>query len=712
MSRTIAGARAPIAKPVDAMADPASPAACLPVLLEQLSWCGDMDTVAEALPYFADTITLVDLRNALVALGYKTEKQSIAPAAIDSRLYPCLYEFADTGKICVLIGVAAEGVYAFIDGRYRPLSEVEAAGSGRVFYVSALETDPTRRQSALNRWFFDVIGRFRASIRQLCLISFVLNILAIATPLFVMTVYDKVIGHSSLSSLGMLAVGAVIALSAEGALRLLKSRLLSALAGRVDFLLGVSTFQKLLRLPIAYTERSGVSSQISRLKEFEGLREFFTGPAAGAVTELPFVLIMVAVVAVIAGPLALVPVAAIILYAGFGALWVRHAKAKEADAGKAGAQHQEFVVESLFGLRTLKNCVAENGWFERFRTSSSAAALTSRNAQVCGAVTDAYSQAVMSFSGMAILALGALMVMGGHLTIGALIATMALTWRILGPIQSAFLTSTRLVQIGVSVGQINRLMSLREEPAQSNSGLLRPELRGRLEFRRVSFRYSNAADPALAGISFVAEPGEIVAVGGACGSGKTTLLKLIMRLYVPQAGAVLMDGMDLRQIDRADLHRHIAYVPQKTDLFYGSLAQNLLMANPSASQTMMEEAAERVGVLDVIRELPDGFDTRLGDRLTDALPKGFTRRLGLARALLSPAALLLLDEPEQNLDAAGDELILRLMEEMRGERTQICVTHRPSYIRIADKAILMNRGMIEDMGDPAQVIDGLFKQSA
>jgi len=690
-----------------ALDDPRSRAACLPVVLERLNWSGETEAIAEALPYFADDISLVDIRNALAALGYRTEKRARRLTEVDLRLCPCLFTAKQGAALGVLIGRTDKGLYAFVDGRYRPLTEDEAETKTDVYFITPIET-AEERQSAYENWFMELIGRFKASIRQLCVISLVLNILAVVTPLFVMTVYDKVIGDRSMTGLAMLALGAVLALGVEAGLRLVKARLLSGIAGRIDFLLGVSTFQKLLRLPLAFTERSAIGAQTNRLKEFEGLREFFTGPAAGAATELPFVAIMLAVVAAIAGPLAIVPVVAIALYALFGALWVRHARTREIDASRAGARHQELATETLNGLRTIKNCTAEPDWFSRLRASSAAAAQTARKAQVAGAVTDAFAQTVMNLAAMSILALGALLVMEGRITIGALIATMALTWRILGPIQAAFLTSARLAQIAGSVRQINRLMNLREEPAASNSGLLRADLKGRIEFARVSFRYSNAADPALAGVSFRVDPGQALAIAGACGSGKTTLLKLMMRLYAPQAGAILVDGVDLRQIDRTDLHRHIAYVPQKTDLFYGSIAQNLLLANPCAAMEDLEAVAERVGVLDAIADLPDGFETRLGDRRTEALPKGFVRRLGLARTLLSPAPIILLDEPEQNLDVDGDELIMKLMNDLKGVRTQICVTHRPSYIRCADAAILMRGGMVDAIDAPDRIIAALY----
>ncbi|MEM1104327.1 MAG: ABC transporter transmembrane domain-containing protein, partial [Pseudomonadota bacterium] len=639
--------------------------------------------------------------------GYRTTARRMTLEAVDDRLRPCLFALEGDGRTGVLVGRTEAGPYAYIDGEYRPLTEEEARAPASVYFVARMAAETGERQAGLEKWFWAMIGRFRSSVRQLCLISLVLNILAIVTPLFVMTVYDKMIGQRSLTGLAMLAAGAVFALTIEAGLRVLKARLLSNIAGRVDFLLGVSTFQKLLKLPLSYTERSAVGSQISRLKEFEGLRDFFTGPAASAATELPFVLIMVGLIAILAGPLALVPLVAILAYALIGGLWVRRSKEVETDAARAGARHQEMVAEVLGGLRTIKNCSAEAGWFERLRGASAIAAQTAKRAQVSGAVTDAFSQAVMSLSAMSILALGALLVMQDAITIGALIATMALTWRILGPIQSAFLAGGRLTQIRGSIRQINRLMALREEPAQLKSGLLQPAFQGKLEFRRVSFRYSKAADPALAGVSLSVSPGEALAIAGACGSGKTTLLKLMMRLYAPQAGSILLDGVDLRQINRADLHQHIVYVPQTTDLFYGSVAQNLTLAEPSAARADLEAVAERVGILDVIQDLPDGFDTRLGDRRTEALPKGFVRRLGLARALLSPARIVLFDEPEQNLDAAGDELVLSLMKEFRGVRTQICVTHRPSYIRAADRAVFMRRGMIEAIDTPDAIVAAL-----
>jgi len=284
---------------------------------------------------------------------------------------------------------------------------------------------------------------------------------------------------------------------------------------------------------------------------------------------------------------------------------------------------------------------------------------------------------------------------------------MILVWRVLVPLQVAFLGLTRFEQIKQGLRQFDQLMRLEPERKSGEAGDPHRSLIGQIVFHRVSVRYSPTSEPALLGVDLRVEPGEVVAFTGPNGAGKSTILKLIAGLYRSQAGAVLIDGMDLRQLDPGELRWATASVPQHCDLFHGTIAQNLRLANPTASDKELISAAHDAAILDEILALPDGFETRLTDRLQRQLSNGFKQGLMLARAYVKDAPIYLLDEPGNHLDVAGDRALMRKLEALRGHATVFVVTHRPSHLRLADRVVVMDAGRIVLNGPPGEVLPQL-----
>ncbi|MCV6611368.1 MAG: ATP-binding cassette domain-containing protein, partial [Amphritea sp.] len=295
---------------------------------------------------------------------------------------------------------------------------------------------------------------------------------------------------------------------------------------------------------------------------------------------------------------------------------------------------------------------------------------------------------------------------------GVLEEIMALVWRVLSPLQSAFLSFSKFQQTIKAIKQINQLMKLRNERKGGKSGLILEKLQGNIRIERVSFRYGPDRDPALLGVSFQVKPGEMVAITGNTGSGKSTLVKMIAGMYAPQAGSIQVDSMDLRQLNAMDLRRAIAYVPQQTHFFHGTIAQNIRLNNSLATDEQVRAAADEAGVLEEIMALPEGFDTRIGDTTIDRMPPGFLRSLSMARAFVSPAKILLLDEPGASLDDESDQRFVDRLKKIRGKRSIVMVSHRPSHIRLADKAILMEQGSVAHVGTPDEVIALLLENTA
>jgi len=688
-------------------------AACLLPLLKELGWHSYARELVEALPHFSEQFDLVDLRNILVTMGYESAAINSHVGELRPELYPCLFQ-SERGDLYVLIEREG-GLVTYFDAlrQQRLTGELgKEKGTAYVFTDTHPNQSSSLTQSGQENWFGRLLLRFRSMVAHLLMMTFVVNLVALSVPLFIMLIYDKVIAAESPETLPYLVGGICILVAADLVLRYLRARLLGNMAGRLDYLIGVETFRQMILLPPLFTERSTVAAQLSRLKQFDTVRDFFTGAHAAIALELPFVFLFIGVIALLGGYIALVPLTMVLGFIVLGAVWLPSLNEKIMRAGQARTDKQRILMQTLAGRSEIKAIGGEKIWRERFREISGESVMSSHSTFVSSGTMNSVTQGMVTLSGLAVLVLGTLSVMSGDMSIGTLIAIMALVWRVLSPLQSAFLSFPKFQQTIKAIQQINQLMKMKVETQASHAGLLRTELRGEIKVDRVSFRYGPDQDPALLGVSFDMKPGEMLAIAGHTGSGKSTILKLIAGMYRPQAGALLFDQQDLRQLNALELRRAIAYVPQVTKLFHGTIAQNMRLNNGLATDDDLRQAAADAGVLGDILALPEGFDTRIGDNETERLPPGFTRSLSMARAFVSPAKILLLDEPGASLDYASDLSFVNRLRQLQGKRTIIMVSHRPSHIRLADKVVLLDKGSVQFIGSADEAIKILMGVAA
>lgn len=692
----------------------ASPyAACLLPLLRELGWDSYAKELVEALPHFSEQIDIIDLRNILASLGYESTPVKSQISELKHELYPALF-VSGSGKVLLLQGKVGEEIHYYDTetDSYLISSSLKMSGTAYLFTDSHPSYGHNPAEVTDSDWFGSLLQRFQKMIIHLLGMTLVINLAALLVPLFIMVIYDKVIGAKSAETLPYLISGATILLFADLGLRFLRAKLLGVTAGRLDYLIGVETFKRMLYLPPLYTERSTVAAQLSRLKQFDSVRDFFTGPSAAVALELPFVALFLIVIGILGGPLALIPLAMVLAFFILGIIWIPILKGKILRSGKARTDKQRIIMQTVAGRKEIKSIGGETVWWERFRENSGEAVLSNYQTFLSSNVMNNLAQGMMTFAGVAVLGVGTMQVMAGEITIGAMIAIMALVWRVLSPLQSAFLSFSKFQQTLKAIKQINQLMKLRNERKGGKSGLILDKLQGDIKLERISFRYGPDRDPALLGVSFDIKPGEMVAITGNTGSGKSTLIKMIAGMYAPQAGAIAVDKMDLRQLNAMDLRRAIAYVPQITHMFHGTIAQNIRLNNSLATDQEIHSAAEEAGVLEEILALPEGFDTRLGDTMIDRMPPGFLRSLSMARAFVSPAKILLLDEPGASLDEESDNRFVEQLKKMKGKRSIVMVSHRPSHIRLADKAVLMDQGSVAHIGNPDEVVALLLENVA
>ena len=636
-------------------------------------------------------------------------------------MVPCLF-LPEGRDALVVANLDADNVEVFDTAQERYVSLPREAWTGTAYFFRSLDGGARASVGEGGDWFWAVGERFKGLAFLALGITFLLNLLALALPLFVMAVYDQAIAAGSVQAMAYLAIGAGIAVVSELVLRTLRSGMFSFVGARLDNIVGVEVFRKILQLPAAMIERAAIGAQVSRIKDFETMREFLTGPAAPVVFELPFVLVFIAVVAYLGGAIAFVPIVIMALVGGLGLAAMPKISEAAAKASEAAAKKQELTIETLGGMRAIKYCGAEATWLGRYRQLSADAALQGFYSAQFTSLLEMVSYVVMVASGFATVAIGASRVEAGDMSYGALAACMILVWRALAPLQSGLVSLTRVTQIESGVDHLNDLMRIETTPEKTAKPAVRglsgkgPDkgkgIEGRITFTDVTMHYEKDSPPALDGANFDIKSGKIVAVLGSNGAGKSTMFKLLAGLYQATSGSIQIDGRDVRDIPAAELRQAVAYVPQTPQFFYGTIAQNLRLAHPTATDDDLRWAARQAGALEDIEALDQGsgewkrtgFDVRLGDSGSGQVTPGLLQRLNLARGYLKRAPIILLDEPGNGLDQKGDQALMQAMSNMRGEKTVFIVTHRPSHLKMADRIIWLEYGSVRSVGRPKVVM--------
>lgn len=673
---------------------------CLIPLLTAMRWTGNLRHLAEALPHFNNSLDNVAFRNAMGHLGYGNEAVELQGETIDPRVLPCL--FVDfNGNPMVLTAMQGNRVVGQEMTSGRDVMLPTSSLYGTVYFFTPL--DLARQQAPQGQWFKKVVSRFHGLVWALLGQSLIINLLSLGVPLFTMSVYDKVISTGDVGMLVAFLCGVLIVIAGDEVLRELRAKASAYVGARISYVVTTMVFERTLLLPLGMTERASIGSQLARFKDLESFRDFFGGGIAAMLIDLPFVVLYLMVLVMLGGVVALVPVTALIIFAVIVTAAMPVVRRRVSGSGRSVTLRQELVVETLLKMRSIRYAGMEAAWKERFSDTCAQAAMAGYESSLLTGVLASLSQAMVVLSGMATMIVGVYQVLQNNMTAGALIASMMVVWRVLAPMQTGFSLIQRIEQTRSSIRQLEALASFRTEsdsqPA-SGAGL---QLRGAVTFARVSLRYSNDADPALLGVSFEAQPGEVIAIIGSDGAGKSTILKLIAGLYAPQAGNVMIDDLDIRQMDPIELRKSIGYAPQVPQLFFGTIAQNLRLAQPNASDVELRQALALTGVWDEVAALPRGLDTRVGDAATNRISTSLAQGISLARAYLKKSPILLLDEPVTGLDFEGDRCFREFVGAMRGKATIFIVTHRPSHLSLADQIVVLEKGAVRAVGPAAEI---------
>lgn len=666
--------------------------ACLRPLLGALRWPGRERRLFEVKPHLEPVSDMGEFCAVLYRLGFRTRRTTLATARLTRHSLPAVIERTD-GPVVVVSG--EDGRLLVYDGATRAYrEETPSTRPETVYLVSEAPAEAEPQKGMRGSWFWAALWRFKRSIAAVVVLTFLTNLVALATPIYVAWVYNHVISANALTSLMFFCTAITLLIAFEFHLRHQRAALVAYVGARFHAALAIGALEKVLCLPISMIEQSSVASQIGRFRQFEGIRTFFTGHLVNAMLDLPFTILFLIGLGVIGGPFVVIPIVLCVVFAVVAAISIPITRRNVALTGAAMSKSQSFLVESMTRAETIRHLGAEHIWAERYRRISREAVITKFKAQVFDSALQAMSQALSALAGIGSLAIGSVMVMNGTLSMGGLIAVMMLIWRLLAPIQTAFLAINNLGQFADSIRQVNTLMRMTPERIPARMPALSRNFKGQISLDGLAFRYNGRAEPALRNIGLTIPAGQIVAISGPAGSGKSTLLKLILGFYQPAAGTVYLDGLNLQQIDLGEVRVGIGYVPQDPVSFFGTLAQNLRMADPAADDARLLEALDAAGLRDLEKDFPEGLSTRIRTSRLQDYSEGTLTRLALARAYVKRPAIYLLDDPGSYLDRSGDEALVARLEALRGKATVLLVTNRPSHMRVCDRVIRLERGMI------------------
>jgi ATP-binding cassette subfamily C protein LapB len=586
---------------------------------------------------------------------------------------------------------------------------LEALYAGVVFFVRPVfkfdSRTPETGQVTSRHWFWGVVLQNWRLYRDSLLAALLINMFALALPMFSMTVYDRVVPNRAEETLWVLSIGVLLMMSFDTALRVLRSYVLDTAGKRIDVTLSAKIMGRVLGLSLSDRPAS-VGSFAANLRAFEAVRDFVASASITTLVDIPFVLVFFLVLAWISPWLLLPPVICIVILL-VASMVVQQKMQELVDVTqRAASQRNGTLVESLVGIETIKFMVAESSFQQKWEHSTIFLARNGTKLKLLSSAIMNFAQMMQQLVSVAMLIVGVYLLIDNKISMGGIIAASMLAGRAMAPFGQVAGLLMQFHHAKSGLAAIESHMKTQPERGDDSAFLHRAKFQGDIEFKNVSFTYPGQQQPALNKVSFKIRAGEKVAFIGRVGSGKSTIQRLILGLHKPSEGAILIDGIDMRQIDPAELRRAAGFVSQDVSLFYGTLKENIALGAPFANDQDILAAAEIAGVAEFANRHPSGFDMSIGER-GESLSGGQRQAVGIARAVLNDSPILLLDEPSSAMDhQSEDQLKTRLRTFAKG-KTVILVTHRTSLLELIERLIVIDNGQVMADGPKAQVVEAL-----
>ncbi|MGR5118753.1 type I secretion system permease/ATPase [Vibrio astriarenae] len=590
-----------------------------------------------------------------------------------------------------------------------PLEDLQEQYSGRYFLVKKQfrydERSPEVLKTKDGHWFWSTLWQSKKIYRDVLIASIFINLFAIAAPMFTRIVYDKVVPNLAFETLWVLASGVFVIFFFDLFLKLLRSYFIDVAGKKSDILISSKLFSKVLGIRME-AKPASVGAFARHLQEFESIREFFTSATISSLIDLPFAILFLILIWLMAGDLVYVPLAGVIILMIYSLLIQGPLKRAIEEGSRLASQKYANLIESLAGLETLKLFGAQSQY--QYRWEEAVAHMANWNIK-SRRITDGIQNAagfVQQACSVGMIIVGVYLIAQGDLTMGGLIAATMLSGRAIGPMVQLSLLSTRYNQAKSSMTIIEQVMEMPDEQEEGKRYVHRPIVQGKVELDKVSFSYPEAQVASIRDVSLTIEPGEKVAIIGRIGSGKTTLERLIMGLYQPKEGSVRIDDTDIEQLHHIDIRRNIGCVPQDSQLFFGSIRDNITLGRPLSDDRDVMDAANRAGVTQFTQQDPAGLERQVGEG-GGLLSGGQRQAVAIARAFLGRPPVLLLDEPTSAMDNRSEMQIKHQLSQLKSHETLILITHKMSMLDVVDRVIVMEKGLVLADGPKSQVLNDL-----
>jgi subfamily B ATP-binding cassette protein HlyB/CyaB len=639
-----------------------------------------------------------ELERAARSLGLRTRRVRVTAARLSRTPLPalvldtegrhCIFARCDGGRALIVeAGVSSPSV--------TELDSIMARSDGHILLFASRASLAGELAHFDFSWFIPAIVKYRRLLLEVLSVSLLLQIFGLVSPLMFQVVMDKVLVNHTYSTLNVVCITLFICSTFEVLLTGLRTYVFSHTTNRIDVELGARLFRHLFALPLNYFAARRVGDTVARVRELENIRNFLTGQALTAVLDIVFSFVFIGVMCIYSGWLTLVVVASLPLYAAISGSLVPVLKQRLDEKFSRGADNQSFLVEAVSGVETVKSMAAEPQFIRRWETQLAAYVASGFRVTQLTNIGQQLIQYVGKLVTLATLFLGARLVIDGKLTVGGLIAFNMMSQHVAGPVLRLAQLWQDFQQVGISMKRLGDILNSRTEIPQSHQAL--PAVRGAIRFEHVRFRYRVDGPPVLDDISMDIDAGQVIGIVGRSGSGKSTLTKLLQRLYVPEHGTVRIDGIDLALADPAWLRRQIGVVLQENFLFNRTVRENIALVDPGAPLEAVMHAAELAGAHEFICEMPNAYDTMVGEHGA-SLSGGQRQRIAIARALLTNPRILIFDEATSALDFETERVIQNNMRAMCASRTVIIIAHRLTAVRHANQIFAMDKGRLVEQG--------------
>lgn len=654
----------------------------------------------------------VDLLRAAKHLGLKAGLLKTTWSKLQGTPLPAMAKQID-GRYIVLAKVEEEKVLVQDPVEARPLvrsrEQFEAAWTGEMLLFT--KRARVRPQDLMFdfTWFIPAIVKYRKFFGEVLVASLFLQLFALVTPLFTQVVIDKVLVHKGFTTLHVLAIGMIALAVFEAVLGGLRTYLFSHTTNRIDVSLGAQLFRHILALPLSYFEARRVGDTVARVRELEQIRQFLTGHSVTVVLDIVFTAVFLTVMWFYSPTLTLVVMVSLPVYAVLSVAITPAIRARLHEKFHRGAENQAFLVEAVSGIQTVKAMAVEPPFLRKWEEQLAGYVRASFRATSLIAIAGQSATCVQKVTIVAVLWVGAYGVIDGSLSIGQLIAFNMLSAQVTGPLLRLVNLWQEFQQVGISVQRLGDVLNTQPEPSYHPNRTTLSQVRGQVRFEEVAFRYRPDGPEVIRKLSLAVEPGQIIGIVGRSGSGKSTIAKLLQRLYVPEYGRIMVDGVDLAQVDPAWLRRQVGVVQQENFLFNGSVRSNIALTDPGLAMEQVIQAAKLAGAHEFIMELSDGYDTIIGEHGC-TLSGGQRQRIAIARVLIANPRILIFDEATSALDYESEAVIQRNMAQICRGRTVVIIAHRLSTVRPAHRIYVVDKGEIIEEGSHDELLrlDGFY----